>query len=430
MDAPRKSREHYVYEWPSVLRCDPMKYIDFVDEGYKPSSSDLICEFRVETDGTMSLKEAAGAIAAESSVGTWTELTTMRSYVEKLHATVFEIEGPTVKIAYPPELFEPANMANIMSSIAGNVFGLKGIANLRLDEIRYPKAIATSFPGPAFGIEGVRKILKVPKRPLVGTIIKPKLGLVTKDHAEVAYEAWAGGCDIVKDDENLSNQSFNRFEDRVGETLKARDKAEKETGERKVYLINVTAETTEMIRRAKLVRENGGEYVMIDIITSGNSGFQTLRQEELGLAIHAHRAGHGAFTLNPKHGISMKVSATNTRLIGADQLHVGTAVGKMKEGREEVLANVHALKADMYGIKQVMPVASGGLHPGMIPDLVEIFGNDVVIQAGGGVHGHPDGSLAGATAMRQALEAVDEGISLEEYAKSHKALRRALEHWT
>jgi len=406
-----------------------MKYIDFVNQGYEPGSGDLICEFLVETDGTMSMEEAAGAVAAESSVGTWTELTTMRSYVEKLHATVFEISGNRVKIAYPPELFEPGNMANIMSSVAGNVFGLKGISNLRLDEIHYPKDIATSFRGPAYGIEGVRRILKVPKRPLVGTIIKPKLGLVTKDHAEVAYEAWAGGCDIVKDDENLSSQSFNKFEERVKQTLRARDKAEKETGERKVYLVNVTAESREMIRRAKLVKENGGEYVMIDIITCGNSGFQTLREEDLGLAIHAHRAGHGAFTLNPKHGISMKVIATIPRLIGADQLHVGTAVGKMKEGREEVLANVHALKADMYGIRQVMPVASGGLHPGMVPDLVEIFGNDVVIQAGGGVHGHPDGSFAGATAMRQALQAVEEGVSLEEYAKSHEELRKALEYW-
>ena len=193
--------------------------------------------------------------------------------------------------------------------------------------------------------------------------------------------------------------------------------------------MNVTAESREMVKRAKLVRDSGGEYVMVDIVTCGNSGFQTLREEDLGLAIHAHRAGHGAFTLNPKHGISMKVLATNTRLIGADQLHVGTAVGKMKETREEVLANIDVLTQDMYGIKPVMPVASGGLHPGMIPDLVGIFGNDVIIQAGGGVHGHPDGSFAGATAMRQGLDAVEEGRTLGEYAKTHKELRRALEHW-
>ncbi len=406
-----------------------MKYLDFVDTNYRPNETDLVCEFLVETDGTMDIKVAAGAVAAESSVGTWTELTTMRSYVEKLHATVFEIQGNRIKIAYPVALFEPGNMANIMSSIGGNVFGLKGISNLRLDEVHYPKSLARSFMGPKFGIRGVRRILGVRKRPLVGTIIKPKLGLVSKDHAEVAYEAWVGGCDVVKDDENLSSQSFNAFNKRLDLTLKARDKAERKTGEKKVYLVNVTAESKEMIRRAKLVSDKGGEYVMVDIVTCGNSGFQTLRQEDLGLAIHAHRAGHGAFTLNPKHGISMKVLATNTRLIGADQLHVGTAVGKMKETREEVLDNIACLTGEMYGIKPVMPVASGGLHPGMIPDLVQIFGNDVVIQAGGGVHGHPDGSSAGATAMRQALDAVEEGVSLAEYARTHKELRRALEHW-
>jgi len=406
-----------------------MKYLDFVDIDYKPDETELICEFLIETDGTMDFKVAAGGVAAESSVGTWTELTTMRSYVEKLHATVFDIQGNRVKIAYPAALFEPGNMANVMSSVAGNVFGLKGIGNLKLDDVHYPRGLATSFMGPKFGIKGVRKILGVPKRPLVGTIIKPKLGLVSKDHAEVAYEAWAGGCDVVKDDENLSSQSFNVFNRRLELTLKARDKAEKKTGEKKVYLVNVTAESKEMINRAKLVRDSGGEYVMVDIVTCGNSGFQTLREEDLGLAIHAHRAGHGAFTLNPKHGISMKVLATNTRLIGADQLHVGTAVGKMKETRDEVLANIKVLTQDMYGIKPVMPVASGGLHPGMIPDLVGIFGNDVVIQAGGGVHGHPDGSFAGATAMRQALDAVEDGRRLNEYAKTHKELRRALKHW-
>lgn len=406
-----------------------MKYLDFIDTAYEPDGTELICEFLVETDETMGFKEAAGGIAAESSVGTWTELTTMKSYVEDLHATVFEIDGSRIKVSYPAALFEPGNMPNIMSSVAGNIFGLKGIAKLRLDDIHYPKDLAESFMGPKFGIRGIRDLMRQPKRPLVGTIIKPKLGLVSDDHAEVAYEAWAGGCDIVKDDENLSSQSFNPFERRIEKTFESRDKAEKETGERKVYMVNVSAETREMIRRANLVKDIGGDYVMIDILTCGNSGFQTLREEDLGLAIHAHRAGHGAFTTDPGHGISMKVIAKNTRLIGADQLHVGTAVGKMKETKEEVLTNVHALTCDMYGIKPALPVASGGLHPGMIPDLVDIFGNDVVIQAGGGVHGHPDGSYAGATAMRQALEAVEEGESLDEYAETHDELRKALDYW-
>jgi ribulose-bisphosphate carboxylase large chain len=362
-------------------------------------------------------------------VGTWTELTTTKPYVEELAAHAFSIEDRVARIAYPIGLFEKGNMPNILSSIAGNVFGLKTLKNLRLLEIEFPDKLLASFEGPRFGIDGVRKLLKVPKRPLVGTIIKPKLGLKTIDHAEVAYEAWTGGCDIVKDDENLSNQTFNPFEDRVVKTLEMRDKAENETGERKVYMVNITAETQLMLNRAEFVAAHGGEYVMIDILTCGWSGLQTLRNKKLSLVIHAHRAGHAAFTKNPKHGIAMSAIAKVARIIGVDQLHVGTVVGKMSETREEVLDNVRALKEPISSIKPVLPVASGGLHPRLVPALLNLFGNDVIIQAGGGIHGHTDGTRAGATAMRQAVKATMEGKSLEEYAVTHKELGIALQLW-
>jgi len=210
-----------------------LKYVDFVDPTYKPKETELICTFSIEPEG-ISLKEAAGGVAAESSVGTWTELTTAKPYVLKLAAHVFSLKGNVAKIAYPIELFEGGNMPNILSSVAGNVFGLKALKNLRLINIEFPEKLLNSFKGPAYGINGIRKLLKVPKRPLVGTIIKPKLGLRTVDHAKVAYEAWAGGCDVVKDDENLSSQTFNPFEERLTKTLESRDKAQKETGESKV----------------------------------------------------------------------------------------------------------------------------------------------------------------------------------------------------
>ncbi|MEM3050489.1 MAG: type III ribulose-bisphosphate carboxylase [Candidatus Bathyarchaeia archaeon] len=405
-----------------------MRYIDFVDLDYKPAETDSICTFYVEPEG-ISLKEAAGGVAAESSIGTWTELTTAEPYVKRLAARVFSIEGGVAKIAYPVELFEGGNMPNILSSIAGNVFGLKALKNLRLLDVEFPAELAKSFRGPQFGIKGIRKLLKVPERPLVGTIIKPKLGLKTKDHARVAYEAWAGGCDIVKDDENLSSQQFNPFEDRIIKTLESRDKAEAETGERKVYMVNITAETKEMLRRAEFVLAHGGEYVMVDVLTCGFSALQTLRDQNFKLVIHAHRAGHAAFTKNPKHGIAMRVLAKILRAVGVDQLHVGTVVGKMSETREEVKENIAALKADMHGLKPVMPVASGGLHPRLVPALLEIFGKDVVIQAGGGIHGHTAGTRAGATAMRQAVDAAMQHVKLEEYAKVHKELKAALELW-
>ncbi len=405
-----------------------MKYLDFVDTAYKPKETDLVCAFYVEPEG-ISLKEAAGGVAAESSVGTWTELTTEKPYVKKLVARVYNIEGNVIKIAYPIELFEPANMPNILSSVAGNVFGLKALKNLRLLDIEIPKALLAGFSGPQFGIAGIRKLLKVPKRPLVGTIIKPKLGLNTKDHAKVAYEAWLGGCDVVKDDENLSSQKFNPFDERLIQTLEARDKAQNETGERKVYMINITAETNQMLKRAQTVLDQGGEYVMVDILTCGWSALQTLRSQNFKLVIHAHRAGHAAFTKNPVHGIAMKPIASVARIIGVDQLHVGTVVGKMSETEAEVLENIRACKADLGGLKPVLPVASGGLYPRLVPALLETFGNDVVLQAGGGIHGHPDGTVSGAKAMRQAVDAVLEGKSLEEYAKRHRELELALKQW-
>jgi ribulose-bisphosphate carboxylase large chain len=405
-----------------------LKYLDFVDLTYKPKETDLICAFYVEPEG-ISLKEAAGGVAAESSVGTWTELTTEQPYVKRLAALVYSIDGSVVKIAYPIELFEPVNMPNILSSVAGNVFGLKELKNLRLLDIEFPKQLLTSFNGPAFGIVGIRKLLKVPKRPLVGTIIKPKLGLETKDHAKVAYEAWFGGCDVVKDDENLSSQSFNPFEERLVQTLESRDKAQEETGERKVYMINITAETDTMLKRAQTVVDQGGEYVMVDILTCGWSALQTLRNQNLKLVIHAHRAGHAAFTKNPKHGIAMKPIATVARVIGVDQLHVGTVVGKMSETKAEVIKNIAACKAQLGDLKPVLPVASGGLHPRLVPALMETFGNDFVIQAGGGIHGHPDGTVAGAKAMRQAVDATLYGKTLEEYAKNQKELELALKQW-
>lgn len=405
-----------------------MRYEDFVNLNYSPTNDDLICEFIVEPEG-VSLKEAAGAIAAESSIGTWTELSTMRSYVTDLHATVFKIDGETIGIAYPAELFEYGNMPNILSSIAGNVFGLKTLRNLRLEDMHIPRRLVKTFKGPRYGIDGVREVTGVYGRPLLGTIIKPKIGLRTRDHAKVAYEAWVGGCDIVKDDENLSSQRFNPFEDRVIETLEMRDRAEGETGERKMYMVNVTAETEEMLRRASFVEEQGGEYVMVDILTCGWSALQTLRNRDLNLVIHAHRAGHAAFTRNPKHGISMGVVAKIIRIIGLDQLHVGAAFGKMSEGEGEVKRNCEVLRGDLYGLKGVMPVASGGLHPRTVPPLIENFGSDIVIQAGGGIHGHPGGTISGAKAMRQAIEASVKGVRLDDYARSHPELAQALKFW-
>jgi ribulose-bisphosphate carboxylase large chain len=416
----------------------------YIELDYEPSKADIVCKYYVEPSLGISIEKACEDIAAESSIGTWTDLTTLdKKTAERLHARVFEIDETTseAKIAYPLDLFELGNMPEILSSIAGNIFGMKALNNLRLLDISFPKKMMLSFRGPRFGIPGIRELLKVPERPLVGTIIKPKVGLGYKKHAEVAYEAWVGGVDIVKDDENLTSQTFNPFKERVIETLRMLNRAEEETGERKVYMPNVTAETMEMLKRAEFVLKNGGRYAMVDILTCGFSGLQTLRNADLGLVLHAHRAGHAMLTRNKKHGVTMLTLAKIARLIGIDQLHIGAIVGKMegskdeiidiKNGIEETSVSKHGsvLSQDWYGIKPVFAVCSGGLHPGHIPSLVNYLGKDIIIQAGGGVHGHPDGTQKGAIAMRQAVEAVMQGLSLQEYARDHGELKTALKKW-
>ena len=351
-----------------------------------------------------------------------------------------------IRIAYPDILFEPGNMPGLLSSVAGNIYGMKDITRLRFEDIHLSKNLVRSFKGPQFGIHGIRKLTGVHGRPLLGTIVKPKVGLTEEQHARVAYQAWTGGLDIVKDDENLVSMSFNNFDKRMRLTFAARDKAERETGEKKIYLANITAETEEMKRRALVIKRLGGEFVMIDILTVGWAALQTMRNfcDKHGLAIHAHRAMHGALTRDKDHGISMIALAKLARLIGVDQLHIGTAnLGKMEGTADEALAIEreierghitadevqHQLEQEWFGLKPTLAVASGGLSPLALPRLVEIMGHDIVAQFGGGCHGHPDGTYAGAKAIRQAMTATQKGISLQTYAQTHLELSRALEKW-
>ena len=410
---------------------------------YKPKESDLICKFYVEPKGDW--KTTLNQLPAESSIGTWTKLTTMKKHVEKLGAKVFYYDKKTkiVEIAYPLDVFEPHSIPQLLSDVAGNIFGMKIVKNLRLIDIKFPKEYVKSFDGPRFGMEYIRKYVGTQKsrRPHVGTIVKPKIGLNPKETAKVAYNAWVGGVDFVKDDENLTDQKFCRFEDRVIHVLDARDKAESETGEKKMYAPNITAPADVMLKRAQFVKDHGGKTIMIDIITSGFSAVQFIRDQNLGMIIHAHRAMHAAFTRNRRHGISMPVVAQLARLAGVDQLHIGTVIGKLEGSRDVVLANENECEDDYYpgtkdimsqewyGMKPVFSVSSGGLCPMHVPKLMKILGNDIVIQAGGGIHGHPLGTKAGAMAMRQAIDATMMGINLKEYAKEHKELAYAIKKW-
>jgi ribulose-bisphosphate carboxylase large chain len=415
-------------------------YDEFVDMNYNPAKDDLICLYYFEPAKGITAKEAIGRIASESSAGTWTTLHELPARVAKIKARAFELKGKYVKVAYPIDLWEPGNAPQLLSGIAGNIFGMKALRNLRLIDASLPAKYISSFKGPHHGISGIRSLLKIKKRPITGAVPKPKIGFSAAEHARVAYETWMGGFDLVKDDENLTSTSFNRFEERVERMAKLRDKVQKQTGEEKDALLNITGETKEMIRKAKLLSDFGFRFAMIDVVTCGTASVQTLREEcgDLGLAIHAHRAMHAAFDRNPKHGITMYFLAKLMRLIGVDEIHAGTAVGKLVSTKREVVQIASVLRdstikeplpQDWGLIKPALPVSSGGLHPGLIPSVMRILGNDCTLLVSGGIHGHPKGTRAGAMAAMQAIEAAMEGIDLREYAKRHKELQQALEKW-
>jgi ribulose-bisphosphate carboxylase large chain len=362
-----------------------------------------------------------------------------------MRGRAFWNEDHYVKIAYPLILWELDNVPQLMSGVAGNIFGMKAVKNLRLIDINLPFDYIKESKGPHMGIEAISKIFKKQEGPLLACVPKPKIGMTVEQHCQVAWDAWSGGIDLIKDDENLTSQSFNKFQQRVEQMAKTRDKAEKETGDIKDALINITAETHEMERRTQLLHDNGFKYFMIDIVTTGFAAVQTLRNtaEDLDMAIHAHRAMHATFTKHYTHGISMYFLAKLMRLIGVDTIHIGTVVGKLDSPKQDVLdmrdlllkQKIHEtekrLMSQEWGnIKPVLPCASGGLHPGVLPEVLTVYGTtDLVLQVGGGIHGHPNGTHNGAKATVQAVEAWREGIELEEKAKSSPELRLALEKW-
>jgi len=418
----------------------------YLELGYEPEETELLIAFRVTPRAGTSMEEAASAVAAESSVGTWTEVELgNEAKYNKFKARVYRIEGDIAYISYPLIIFEKNSIPNILSSVVGNVFGFKAVSALRIEDMKIPLALVNSFPGPKYGIAGVRKILGVKDRPMTGSTAKPKLGNTPKEHAYVAYNTLRGGIDTVKDDENLNSQSWSNFYKRADETLRAVNKAEKETGESKGWWANVTAgDTEEMLRRCNYIAKKGGKFVMIDYLTVGFAATASLRKRtgELGLALHCHRAMHAVIDRQPNHGVEFKVLAKWARLTGVDHLHTGTGVGKLEGEFQDLKDRCNLLRMSNtpkagglhfdqpWGkLKTTVPVASGGLHPGHVWKVYETYGNDAFFLFGGGTHGHPGGSYAGAKAVRAAVEAAAHGISPDEAMKDSKELRQAIELW-
>ena len=399
---------------------------------------DLIATYYFRTKDGVDASYAANAIREEQTTGTWTSLSTVNdktAYVHDLDGSVEDLVelpdgGYLTRICFPHEIFEKGNIPQYLSVIAGNLFGLGKLEAVRLLDIDLPENLCGC--GPKFGIEGVRKIVgtEVSCRPHIGTIIKPKVGLNPKDTAQVAYEAALGGLDLIKDDETLTNQTFCPLFERLEAVMDALDRAKDETGKQVLYAVNVTTGGDRIVELAHKAVSAGANMLMVDVLTAGFSAIQALAEDAaINVPIHVHRTMHGALTRNPHHGIAMRPIAKLVRSAGGDQLHTGSVSGKMGSKAGEVIADNIEITKPLSYLKPVFPVSSGGLHPGKVAAEISKLGTDIILQAGGGIHGHPEGTTAGTRAMLQAAEAAVLGIPAREYSLSHPELAAALAKW-
>lgn len=446
-----------------VLKYAQMGYWD---GDYEPSDTDILAVFRITPQEGVDPIEAAAAVAGESSTATWTVVWTDRlTACDKYRAKAYKVEPvPNSEnqyfcyIAYDLSLFEEGSITNVTASIIGNVFSFKPLKAARLEDMRFPPAYVKTFAGPPTGIIVERERLDKFGRPLLGATTKPKLGLSGRNYGRVVYEGLKGGLDFMKDDENINSQPFMHWRDRFLFVMDAVNKASAATGEVKGSYLNITAGTMEeMYRRAEFAKELGSIIVMVDLVV-GWTAIQSIshwcRQNDM--ILHMHRAGHGTYTRQKNHGISFRVIAKWLRLAGVDHVHAGTAVGKLEgdpmtvQGYYNVCRQSYTetdlprgifFDQDWVALRKVLPVASGGIHAGQMHQLLDLFGDDVVLQFGGGTIGHPDGIQAGAVANRVALESMvlarnegrniaEEGPQiLKDAAKHCSPLRAALDTW-
>ncbi len=409
----------------------PYAQMGYWQPDYEPKGTDVIAAFRITPQPGVPPEEAGAAVAGESSTATWTvvwtdRLTAYDHYQAKCYRVdpVPGTDGQYIAlIAYELDLFEEGSIANLTSSIIGNVFGFKALKALRLEDLRIPTQYVKTFQGPPHGIVMEREYLNKFGRPLLGATTKPKLGLSARNYGRVVYEALRGGLDFTKDDENINSQPFMRWRDRFLYSMEGVQRAQAATGEVKGHYLNVTAASMEdMYERSELAKSLGSVIIMMDL-TVGYTAMTSMSKwaRANGVLLHLHRAGYATFARQKNHGVNFRVVAKWCRLLGVDHLHAGTVVGKL-EGDPNIVAGYydtlrleHVAANPLHGIyfeqdwasmPGVMPVASGGIHAGQVHQLLHYLGEDVVMQFGGGTIGHPMGIAAGASANRVAVEAM------------------------
>ncbi|WP_422660859.1 2,3-diketo-5-methylthiopentyl-1-phosphate enolase [Paenibacillus sp. EC2-1] len=401
--------------------------------------SRCIATYRIHDDHA-DFRKKAESIAVGMTVGSWTELPQAKKeslqqhlgevYAVEIHESPDNEPGgryADVRIAYPDINFSrdiPALLVTIFGKISMD-------GRIKLISLDLSPEFLSAFPGPKFGIEGIRQQLGVFDRPLLMSIFKSVIGLNAGELREQFVRQARGGVDLIKDDEILFENELTPIATRVKLCMQAAAEVEQETGKKLLYAANLTGRTSGLKDQALRAIDAGANALLFNVLSYGYDVLQELSSDpEINIPIAAHPALAGALYPSPHYGIAAPVLLGQLmRLAGADLVLFPSPYGSVTMPREENLAIRDELhKADL-GVKRSMPVPSAGIHPGLVPRIVSDFGLDVVVNAGGGIHGHPMGTEAGGRAFVQAIQATMERTSLAEYAAEHPELRAALDIW-
>jgi ribulose-bisphosphate carboxylase large chain len=398
-----------------------------------------------ELDTAMEPDMAAAIIAGEQSSGTFVPIPGETEELKARAAARYEIEpipdsegedgaprifrGKSTR-RYRLRLSWPltnvgTSLPHLIATIAGNLYELQHVAALRLIDIELPEAFSYAYPGPAYGMHGTRFLTQVYERPLIGTIIKPSIGLSPQGIAEMVDQLCAGGIDFIKDDELQGDGPVCPFDERVRAVMPVIRRHAERSGRKVMYAFNLTGDLDEMRRRHDLVYELGGSCVMLSLNSVGLAGFSAFRKHAR-LPIHAHRNGWGYLCRNWSYVAWQRL----WRLAGADHMHVNGIDNKFQESNQSVMASARECLTPMFPHKPctVMPVFSSGQSAKQAPRTFQELGStDLIYLAGGGLLAHPGGIAAGVAALRQAWDAAVAGVSLQAAAASHRELREALE---
>ncbi|CAN5488588.1 ribulose-bisphosphate carboxylase large subunit family protein [soil metagenome] len=322
-----------------------------------------------------------------------------------------------------------ANLPNLMATVAGNLFELSPFSGLKLLDVEIPEAFSEKYPGPQFGISGTRKLTSVYNRPVIGTIIKPSIGLTPEATAVQTNTLIEAGLDFLKDDELIGDPPYAPFEQRVKNVMEVINRHADKTGKKAMFAFNISGDMDDMLKRHDYVVQQGGTCIMLSLNHVGLSGVAKMRQHSQ-LPIHGHRNFWGALSRSEVLGLEFTAYQKIWRMAGVDHIHTNGIRNKFCEADDSVIASIKACLTPMLGGYEVMPVLSSGQWAGQAVDTYNAIKSvDVMYVCGGGIVAHPAGIAAGVKSVIQGWEAAIKGKSLEEYAQNHNELKQALKFY-